>query len=72
MNDIFRQDMKTCTFKVLLQNVLEGYTKIWKHPNEGNRSWTETCTRDKTKILTSEKQQLACRHQTSRMREKHS
>jgi hypothetical protein len=70
MNDTCRQDMKTCTFKVLLQNVLEGYTKIWKHSNEDNRSWTETC--DKTKILISEKQQLACRHRTSRMRENHS
>ena len=51
MSDTYREDLKPFTFKVLLQNDLEGLRKILKHLNEGNLSWTETCTRDKAKIL---------------------
>ena len=51
MSDTCREDLKTCTFKVLLQNELEELIKILKHLNRGNRFWTETCTREKAKIL---------------------
>jgi len=53
MSDTCREDLKTCTFKVLLQNDLEGLRKILKHLNEVNLPCTETCTRDKAKILTA-------------------
>jgi hypothetical protein len=53
MSNTYRADLKTCAFKVLLQNVLEGLRKILKYLNECNRSWTDTCTRNKAKILTA-------------------
>jgi len=53
LSDTYREDLKTCTFKVLLQNDLEGLRKILKHLYEGNLSWTETCTSEKVKILTA-------------------
>jgi hypothetical protein len=66
MSDTCRENLKTCNFKVLLQDDLEGLREILKHPNEGNRSWTETRTRDKAKILAAASNTLRFVNERSR------
>lgn len=72
MSNTCSEDLKTCVSKVLLCNVLEGLGKMLKHLSVSNRSWTDTCARDKAKILTPEKQRLVQRHRPSPMTEQHS